>query len=388
MANNLLALEGEEIMRCKPLNPPLNMIYIGEFGHDPDEEGSLVLNICLHAMGLIKLVAVIANRAPAIKRARLALGTLTVMGYPKIPVIVGTGCGQTAREDDHVQFAASYLSGIPGRKFPRLDHFWEILEAQPDQSVVIVCASGLTDMYQLLQRNTKVSRERLELFRQKVVRVSIMGGVVVDNGDIALDYDGRVMPSWDATNNNHDHLSEYVYTQLQRMGVEFMIVSKHAAYAARVPRDVYDGLRLTNHQVGQRLCYVQRCMIQDLWERCNLPSDDPNRDGLPEGLNPKWFSTRFCDGDDLSRVSPTDEIWDYVKHFFLYDQLSVMMAVPSILEEHFEPIVIELANGGRVQVVGVDDDNHQIKDPFLTAKWLIEHMIRPLKHRVKRVASQ
>lgn len=364
---------------------PLKIIYIGEFGHDPDEEGSLLLLIALHLAGVIELIGVIANRAPAIKRARLARGMLDLFDFQAIPVIVGTNCNQSVREDDHVQFASEYLSGISQRHFPTLDLFWNLIEAQEDQSVAVVCASGLTDMYRLLRRNTPASYERLKLFRRKVCRVTIMGGVACMDGQILLDEDGRVMPAWTATNNQHDELAEHVYTQLQRMGVDLHVVSKHAAYAAKIPRDTYDGLRLTNHPVGRRLASIQRWMIQDLWERCNLAPDDPHRDGLPPMLDRDWFASRFCDGVGLLDVGACDEIWPHVKYFFLYDQLSVMLAIPEIAEEHFAPVEIKLDNGGHVCVVGVSDEAHQVIDGLRTAKWLVETMTRPLKRRTKRV---
>lgn len=367
------------------MDQPQKIIYIGEFGHDPDEEGSLLLLIALHLMGVIELVGVIANRAPAIKRARLARGTLDLFDLQEIPVLVGTDCNQTQREDDHVQFAATYLSGNPRHSFPDFQSFWGIIEHQPDSSIAIVCASGLTDMYELLKRNTQASYERLPLFRQKVARVSIMGGVAVDGDGILMDEDGRVMPAWSATNNQHDEKAEYVYTQLQRMGVELHIVSKHAAYAAKVRRDIYDGLRLTNHPAGYRLSHMQRCMIQDLWERCNLLPNSPHRDGLPPALGPEWFAQRFCGGADLSSVRATDSIWEHITYFFLYDQLSVMLAIPHIAREHFDPVLIELGNGGSVYVVGVNDNKHQVIDGEATAAWLIETMTAPLKKRSKRV---
>ncbi|NQV90722.1 hypothetical protein HQ487_04965 [Candidatus Uhrbacteria bacterium] len=227
------------------------IIYIGEFGHDPDEEGSLLLLISLHLAGKIELIGVIANRAPAIKRARLARGTLDVFDLQSIPVLVGTNANQSIREDDHVQFACEYLSGNVHWSFPHFSEFWGLIEDQPNQSVAVICASGLTDMYQLLRRGSNKAFHDLNLFQQKVCRVTIMGGVVTDKNEILLDEDGRVMPTWSATNNQHDELAEYVYTQLQRMGIELHIVSKHAAYTARIPRDTYDQLRLTNHPVGR-----------------------------------------------------------------------------------------------------------------------------------------
>lgn len=352
---------------------PQKIIYIGEFGHDPDEEGSLLLIAGLMKMGHVDLIGVIANRSPAIMRARLAKGTLEILGYPNIPVIQGTNCAQHRQEDDRVQFAATYLSDAP--EFPKLNTFWDLLSQSEDGSVAVVCASGLTDISLLLARNTQNSHEHLALFKQKVCRVSIMGGVACAEDQILLDEDRRVMPAWDATNNQHDRIAEYVYTQLQRMGIELVVVNKHAAYAACVPRDMYDIFQKTGHPVGVRLEKIQRSMIQNLWWRCNLESDSKARDGLPSQLGRDWFSIAFCQGQDLSGVKALDNIWTYIKVFNLYDQLAVMVAIPSLLKEEFGPVEL---NRGKVKIIGISSTFHQVRDPQRTAVSVQAKMLRGL----------
>ncbi|MBI2473698.1 nucleoside hydrolase [Candidatus Uhrbacteria bacterium] len=352
---------------------PQNIMYIGEFGNDPDEESSLLFLLGLVRLKLVKLLAVIANRSPAIMRARLAKGTLEMLGFPQIPVIQGTDCGQHRQEDDRIQFAATYLSDAP--EFPKLDAFWDLLSQAQDHSVALVCASGLTDIALLLARNTTHSKERLRLFKQKIARVSIMGGVVNDQNQILLDEDGRVMPSWDATNNQHDRIAEYVYTQLQRMEIELIVVTKQAAYAAPVPREMYRNLARRHHPVGVRLERIQKGMIQHLWWRCNLPPESPARDGLPPELGTQWFSNAFCRGKNLSNIKPTDEIWEYVEVFNLYDPMAVMAAIPEISGQHFDPILI---NGGKVQVIGMNRQYHQVSKPAKTAGFLEAGMLRGL----------
>jgi len=79
-----------------------------------------------------------------------------------------------------------------------------------------------------------------------------------------------------------------------------------------------------------------------------------------------------------------DEIWSQIECFFLYDQLSVMLAIPEVSQEHFAPVHIQLSNGGNVYVVGVRDEANQVINGPATADWLIERMLEPLKHRTKR----
>lgn len=355
-----------------------NVIYIGEFGHDPDEEGSLLLLTSLHRAGLINFSGVIANRNPAIMRARLAAGTLEVLGMPDVPVALGSECMQARQYDEKLQFAATYLSGRSHFESAEV-LFWRLLSEAKDKSVAVVCASGLTDVALLLSRvSGDIFRsDKLELLKQKVSCFSIMGGVLQKDDVVLLDEDGRVVPTKNATNNGHDFFAaEYVYTQIQRMEIPLMVLSKHAAYAASVERSLYDTMAATGHPIGFRLLRIQRTMIQYLWWRANLAGDDPRRDGLPPVLGREWFFKAFFEGEPTTR-GPEDSIWDLIKRFNMYDQMACMAAIPSVAEQFFAPVVI--SGKSPVSVIGVNAANHQVQDVAATRQFLLQHMMEPLK---------
>src|SRR6185369_2616893 len=88
----------------------MNLIIIGDFGKDMDDEDTLVLSdgvnrhqlVCTEGsrkQELFEMLAVVANLAPATQRARLAKGTLKELRRPKVPVGIGTDCGM--RADGH-----------------------------------------------------------------------------------------------------------------------------------------------------------------------------------------------------------------------------------------------------------------------------------------------
>ncbi len=358
----------------------LQIVYIGEIGNDPDEEGSLAYLAGLERLGLIHLSCVIANRNPALERAQLARGTLDKLGLPGVPVCIGTNYGSRQSNED-TQFGAPYKS--TRTVFPKGgDWFWDFLKEVEDRSVAIVCASGLTDMAEMLKRNTKGFTNRFELLRAKVGHVSIMGGVEEQDSVPTLDDLDLLQPTWAATNNGHDWAAaEYAYSMLQRLRIPTVVISKWAAYAASVPRDAYDALAATGHPVGMRLQQMQEAMIQPLWFRANLPGDDPRREGLPPVLGKAWFSKTFCGGKDLSAMDGGGRIWNEILVFNLYDQTAVMAAIPNICNEHFSPVQVKVGiapSGYALSIIGVNQANHQVRDPANTRAHLVETMLAGL----------
>src|SRR5215470_415773 len=142
------------------------LIVITDPGKYLDDENMLVLAATLTRLGKIELLAVVANLAPAVRRAQLAAGTLKLVGLDQVPVGIGTGCG--AGEQGHEQEFAQVPYMVPA------DHLLNgsfllvsALYACADKSVTLLLVSGLTDAANLL-------REQETLVTQKVERVVIM----------------------------------------------------------------------------------------------------------------------------------------------------------------------------------------------------------------------
>ena len=93
------------------------------------------------------------------------------------------------------------------------------------------------------------------------------------------------------------------------MNITLTVVSRYAAYAAKMPRSVYDDLALTGSSIGWRLRNSQRASIDQLWQRaCSL--DPAVRKGLPPRCDRKWFINTFCGGDDDQSRCCSDTAWE------------------------------------------------------------------------------
>lgn len=143
-----------------------------------------------------------------------------------------------------------------------------------------------------------------------------------------------------AHNNTFDSpASDFFYRQCQKMNVTLTVVSRYAAYAAKMPRSVYDDLALTGSSIGWRLRNSQRASIDQLWQRA-CSSDKESRCGLPPRCDRKWFIDTFCGGDDDPSRCCTDTAWDLVNGFMQYDTLALLAAVPVVREKYFSPFVL------------------------------------------------
>ena len=143
-----------------------------------------------------------------------------------------------------------------------------------------------------------------------------------------------------AHNNTFDPAaSEFFYSQCQKMNITLTVVSRYAAYAAKMPRSVYDDLALTGSSIGWRLRNSQRASIDQLWQRACSP-DPAVRKGLPPRCDRKWFINTFCGGEDDSSRCCADTAWDLVTGFMQYDTIALLAAVPAIREKYFAPFVM------------------------------------------------
>ena len=343
-------------------------VLIVDAGRDQDDEDSLVLANLLIRKMILELLGVVANLAPSMMRARLTKGTLCQLGRPDVPVGVGTSCGQPEEDGLDYQFDVSYLAPAeiisPGEEL-----LVEILKESPENSLVLVLLSGLTDAASLFDKQT-------ELFRKKISRVAIMGGVVVEDGKAVLK-DGLMLPDPTAQNNKFDlAAAEFLYRNLQLAGIPMVVLSRVAAAAAKVPRSIYDKMAATGHPVGIRLQKAQRFAIEELWRRANLPPEDPSR-LLPERCNKQWFCQTFCGGDGLDRQL-SDSIWDLVKTFQLYDPMTLIAAIPELSQRFYQPTIVEV-RGTEHQLIGISKAKNGVKNPKKLSRFLEKSLVESLK---------
>lgn len=356
-----------------------SLIIVGDFGKDMDDEDTLVLSDGVkraHVVGthgsrkqeLFEMLAVVANLAPAMKRARLAKGTLKLLGHPNVPVGVGTDCGLTAAGHDHEFAGINYLAGEDEVE-PGADLLVRSLNSCADGSAIMLLISGLTDMANLL-------REHGDLVKAKVSIGAIMGGVEQKDNQVLLDAEGYMIPDSAANNKFDMDAAKYVYRRFQELGIPLVILTREAAYAAPVPRDLYDRMAATGHPVGVKLRKVQKDAIQDLWVRANMAADDPKRNKLPERCNREWFCNTFCAGNGKDRDG-ANEIWDLIVCFQLYDPMTLIAAVPELAERFFEPVIVKV-NGVDHKVIGVSKAVNGVKNVDGLVTFMIDSFITSL----------
>jgi hypothetical protein len=383
---------------------PVPIVLISDPGQDLDDEMMFIMARHLVDLKLMSLEGVIANLSPSFARARLTRGTLDLLGLPSVPVGIGSDGGDvlgTHKSDQFENTASSYIINENGEAARSLESGFRLLQrlydAAPDVEYVDVdCVDrdeivglqddskpeekkvvkgGLTLVITSSMKDIAIFvRDNPTLFASKTREVVVMGGckpIQISNPETRLTTnDTSVLHSssqnssliaWetlstiecepDAANNNSfdPAASAYFYSQCQKMNITLTVVSRFAAYAAKMPRSVYDDLALTGSSIGWRLRNSQRCSIDQLWRRaCSLNPE--TRQGLPQRCDRKWFINTFCGGvDDHSRCS-ADTAWDLVTGFMQYDTITLFAAIPAIRERFFDPFVMPPLQRAKVKI--------------------------------------
>lgn len=354
-----------------PVIVPLfrDLFVIMDPGRDQDDEDVLVALNRFIRLEILNVMGVVANLAPSKQRARLAKGSLDLLGQNTIPVGIGTSCQQQDDDGLDYQFAVSYLAQTEKLVDGKELIYNTLKEARP-KSIVLLLISGLTDAAEVL-------KEHHYLFSTAVRRVVIMGGVEAKDGQPVLDGEGRLLPDLTAQNNAFDkEATVYLYRQLQDMEIPITTVTRHAAVAAKVPRSVYDDMAATGHPVGLRLLNAQKQAIEELWRRACLPADDKARQGLPARCDREWFLNTFCAGKGKKRKAK-DSIWDIVETFNLYDPCTLVATIPNLREHFFAPYVAEV-HGVEHLVIGVSAQAHNVRDTSELADFLKQMLVESL----------
>eukprot|EP00956_Cyclotella_meneghiniana_P014770 scaffold22285_cov70-Cyclotella_meneghiniana.AAC.2 len=384
---------------------PVPIVLISDPGQDLDDEMMFIMARHLVSKNLIELKGVVANLHPSFARARLARGTLDLLGLHKVPVGIGSDGGDSKGNYSSDQFestASSYIVSEDGEAARGLESGNRLLQRLYDEAKPIQYfdsqenEDGKDEETNCAVKNSKEKRDEQEitacqkkvmrgglvlvitssmkdaaifvrdnplLFASKTREVIVMGGCKsLDSEVLAKVKEARKTQNegdlydptssvWsqlaktechaDSAHNNmfDTAASEYLYTQCQRSNVTLTVVSRYAAYAAKMPRSVYDDIALTGSSIGWRLRNSQRSSIDQLWRRAC--SDDPDvRLGLPSRCNRKWFIDTFCGGDDDESRCSEDTAWDLVTGFMQYDTLALLAAIPGVREQYFDPLVL------------------------------------------------
>jgi len=358
---------GDDVTIEKP-NEGVAIIAISDPGQDLDDEMSYMLMRHLIHLGLVDIKGIICTLNPAFDRARLARGTLDTLGLYNIPVGVGTDGGDLKGVHLASTFEGWAEGYMPAQGSERCFHLEPgrllltrlLQDAQPN-SVTILIIAALKDPAVFLRDNPA-------LFQQKVKDVVIMGGVQPWEEGV-LKPKGPVLQPDTAHNQEFDRASsEFLFTRCQELGIPVIVVSRWAAYAAKVPRNCYDELAAMGSSIGCRLRNAQRDSIESLWARAARAADDPLRKGLPARCDSKWFTNSFCGGNaDAASRGPDDTIWDLIVGFMQYDSVALLCCVPELRQRFFKPCIVMGPKDTTHMVIGKSEEEHGILDiPALT----------------------
>jgi len=344
-----------------------DILMVGDFGKDLDDEHALVLAAGLHRSGIINLRGVIANLEPALARATLAKSTLVELGLPEIPVGVGTPCfkgGVNLKHETDAPYCSSrYELELDGELL-----FGRILrETWSNKTLTLVLNSGLTD-------TAKAIMNMPDLFKEKVASVVIMGGVVANGSEVAKDDAGFILPQigkFGAANNNFDEASAlFVYRFCQENNIPLTILMREAAYGCQMPFSMYDQLKSTNNPIGANLWNRQQPSIKALWQAANAPEGSPIRGKVPNRCDRNWFVKTFCAGKD-PEISGDDDVWSFVDKFQLYDPMNVIAAIPLLRDRFYDSILVDV-RGKTHQVIGLTAECNGIRDEKNLRSFIIE----------------
>ncbi|KAG8465493.1 hypothetical protein KFE25_002800 [Diacronema lutheri] len=333
--------------------PPEDLVIISDPGADLDDEMAMIMARFLEENHYIRLRAVIANLRPEKERARLVRGTLDLLGMQHVNVGIGTD-GGSLTHTDLFSPTAPYITPLLSMRMLALEPgralLYRTLRAAADGSLTLLCISSQKDAALFL-------RDNAQLCAAKLKHVVVMGGLDVD----ASKARGVLTPDT-AHNNTFDKAaSDFFHRRCHELSVPLTIVTRHAAYAAPVLREIYDHLAQSGSPIGWRLRKVQRDSIERLWRRACSPPGSLEREGLPERCDARWFSRTFC-GSELATADRAhdDPVWDLVVSFNMYDVIALLACSPALSAQLFEPVLVELppprgARGGSAPPGGAAD---------------------------------
>ena len=340
------------------------LAIITDPGEDLDDEMATLLLRCLVDDGTLAPACVVCNLYPAKARARLMRGTLDTLGLAAVPVGEGSDGNDRLHRDTFSSLASSYIAGDDVAVEDGFALLERTFEAAADGSMTLLCISALTDAATFV-------RDREALFLRKIREVVIMGGVKADSLDA-----GAIVPDT-AANNVFDVASaEFLYATLTARRVKVVVVTREAAYACPVPRQIYDDVAASGSPIGLRLQTAQRESITTLWKRCHAQGRDA-RAGLPERCDARWFAATFCGGRGEDRAAD-DDVWPLVASFNMYDAIALVAAAPNLRRRYFAPKIVTV-DGVDHAIIGRSKDDHGVRDvPDLRA-FLTDGFLRGIR---------
>jgi hypothetical protein len=316
---------------------------------------------------LAEVKGIITTLTPSFDRARLVRGTFDILGLRGVPIGVGSDGGDIEGKYSEATFENWARPYMPLRHSPASDTLvpgnmllHDLYEDAMKKSITLVILASMKDAALFI-------RDDEELFKEKTKEVVIMGGVEPWGKD-----DAPVILAPDTANNNtYDmNAARFLYRRVQELGIPLIVITRWAAYAAKVPVTCYNDLAFSGSWIGCRLRNAQRADIEGLWSRAVSPSGSVVRAELPDRCDRAWFLKTFCAGADASSRSASDTIWDLVAGFVQYDTIAALAAIPALRDELFEPCKVVGLDGVQHLVIGRSEDEPNVKNTVDISKFL------------------
>lgn len=328
------------------------LLVITDPGKDQDDEVMLILLASMLKSKRVDRAVVIANLLPSLTRARLAKGTLELLGVD-IPVGYGKSVVSEDSEQDVSLDRIEYLSSLD-TIYNGQDLIIRALEDADKTSISLLVVAGMTDIAECLKAHE-------ETFKEKVRNVVLMSGVDSEFYRSSKQSTSCFLRPDSAANNQIDFpAASFTFSILQKLNIPTRILTRHAAYGCKFQRNFFDEMAATGHPVGRQLKASLKARLKSLWSRVVLPAEHPLRQGLPSRCDKSWFLSTFCDSEN-KRLSSFDSVWPLIKWINLYDPLALVASDDRLFEEYFDACVPNPQCN--LQVVGIDSTLTGVKDP-------------------------
>jgi hypothetical protein len=240
-----------QIVRGRELNSVQapRVVAITDLGRDYDDLAAMIVLKELHRIGLIYLEAFVTCTNPARERAILGRTFLDLLGLPDVPIGIGTaGPTEYSKAFDY-GFKASFMPDNIDST-PSKDNFFEdgsvLLHTiftkaiDEDRKVDLLLISPLSDIAQYAKLYPNV-------FREGVGKIFLQGGYSVST-------EGVLDPRADAANNFDDMpAAREFHEYIERNDIPSVVYTRIAAFAARIPAEIFSDLEASQHPIGTYL---------------------------------------------------------------------------------------------------------------------------------------
>jgi hypothetical protein len=325
---------------------PPRLVVITDLAKDYDDLMAMVMLAELQRLGLVELIAFVANLAPARNRARFGRGALDLLGLQEIPIAIGSkGSDKHHKVNDYEFKQCAFMAdshaaaGFEKGEDLLVRVFKEAVEE--NRKVTLVLISSLMDISQFAHKYP-------DLLKEAVEHISVQGGMYRDKGELkADDY---------AANNNFSpshalHFTKYI----QENNVPTTVYTKVAAFDTKIYSQFFAELAATGHPLGLHLRKTQ--LAQDV----NFYTDTMDeRTRFRPFMTQRWFlrnkSTWFNEGhSEDPAVEPyphPEQVGPYLTVVVAYDALAALGAAGDDVLERLQVLKPD-TEGETCRIVGV-----------------------------------